>query len=393
MFGRTDIVKQNLTTKEMGKYLVLSFCFSQVSSDGDVEANFRQHINNTVDAFSEKYFKAGLLERPIVIDPDNAHSSLESLFSLVELSGQQIYLIVDECDSFVNRLLLSVDTSKPDLGLQQYEATVAERESMLRSWGNVIKAGTTRAISRAFFTGVVPPTFDDGLAGLNMVENITFDSDFAGLFGLTQEDVRQGLLKIDHLTPQQRDEYAEQMRVKYGGYRFVQEQDAAVVYNPQHVLYFLDHLDRKGVPPTRLVNPADSDCTDSVAKYIATNHKAGAAYTMQNFALGIIKPEDKDTFARDTVPVFRGEDLFRHARVNDCLVALAYFHGFLTYKSDGQGGSVLTSPNQAAKTVFAEALFEDLPHGCQEQLMAQVRSAQPNLEEIKRLLTAVVEAG
>jgi hypothetical protein len=172
----------------MGKYLVLSFCFSNVSPDGDVEANFRDHVNNAVSAFSEKYHDAGLLKRPVVIQPNNALSSLERLFDLVELSGQQIYLIVDECDSFANRLLLSVDTANPDLGLKQYERIVAGRESMLRNWGNVIKAGTTRPIARALFTGVAPQAFADGLSSLNMVKDLTFRSDFAGLFGLTGED-------------------------------------------------------------------------------------------------------------------------------------------------------------------------------------------------------------
>jgi hypothetical protein len=147
-----------------------------------VEANFRNYINKEVALFSEKYHNAGQLKRPVVIDPINALSSLERLFDLVELSHQQIYLIVDEADSFAHRLLLSVDTRASDLVLKQYEMIVADRQSMLISWGNVIKAGTTRAIARAFFTGVVPQAFSDGLAGLDNLKDLTLNSNFAGLF-------------------------------------------------------------------------------------------------------------------------------------------------------------------------------------------------------------------
>ena len=45
MFGETDIMKKNLTTEEMGKYLVLSLSFSGVSPEGDVMKNFRKNIN------------------------------------------------------------------------------------------------------------------------------------------------------------------------------------------------------------------------------------------------------------------------------------------------------------------------------------------------------------
>lgn len=212
----------NLTTKEQGKYLVLRLSFSGVSSDGDVEKNFRKNVNNSVQDFSEKYYDAGLLKRSVEIDPEDCMSTLQRLFSVVKLSRRQIYLIVDECDAFVNRLLLSIDTSKPDLGRAQYKLIVSGEESMLRSWGNTIKEGTVGAtIARAFFTGIAPVAFSDGLSSLNMVKDLTFDSDLEGLFGLTANDVSSGLRMIKHLTPDQCAQHLEQMRVQYDGYRFV----------------------------------------------------------------------------------------------------------------------------------------------------------------------------
>ena len=135
MFGETDIMRKQLTTTEMGKYLVLRLSFSDVASDEDIERTFRNCINGAVLDFSNKSVKAGLLDGPINVNPENHLYSLNRLFSKVELSGRQIYLIVDEYDSFITRLLLSVDTSKPDLGLKEYETVVSGKESMLRNWG------------------------------------------------------------------------------------------------------------------------------------------------------------------------------------------------------------------------------------------------------------------
>ena len=106
MFGETDIMRKQLTTTEMGKYLVLRLSFSGVAPDKDVERNFRNYVNDAVLDFSKKYVKAGLLDDPIDVDREDCLYSLKRLFSEVQISGRQIYLIVDECDSFVNRLLL-----------------------------------------------------------------------------------------------------------------------------------------------------------------------------------------------------------------------------------------------------------------------------------------------
>jgi hypothetical protein len=65
---------------EMGRYLVLQLDFSQVSADGDVMANFYDYINRAVLGFSDKYCKAGLLNDPIDINPEDSWSTIHGLF-------------------------------------------------------------------------------------------------------------------------------------------------------------------------------------------------------------------------------------------------------------------------------------------------------------------------
>lgn len=170
MFGETDIMKKELTTEEMGNYLVLRLNFSGLSPDGDVKVKFRDNVNSAAQNFSKKYHEAGLLKRLVEINPTNAMDTLQDLFDVVKRSCRQIYLIVEGCDAFVNRMLLRVDTKKPDLGLGQYKLDVSGKvENMLWYWGNVIKEGTVgTTIARAHFIGVAPPAFNDGLSSLNL---------------------------------------------------------------------------------------------------------------------------------------------------------------------------------------------------------------------------------
>ncbi|KAJ1400252.1 hypothetical protein B484DRAFT_471205 [Ochromonadaceae sp. CCMP2298] len=358
LFGQTEMMTTtpSATTYHMGKYLVLRLAFSRVSSDGDVQANFRTSINRAVRNFSKKYYKAKLLDDPIDVNPEDAPDSLQSLFDEVRTSRKQIYLIVDECDSFVSRLMFSVNTSRSDNGLSEYKDLVSGQDSMLRNWGNFIKEGTCGTIARSFFTGVQPVAFADGLSSLNMVLDLTFNPRFAEMFGLTSDDVRRGLHRIGHLTEQQRSDYLEQIRLQYDGYRFVRNQKEGM-YNPQYVHYFLNHLDQLGVPPESLIDNAVSTGSDNVAAFLLSKQTSISPFSLLNFLMGITAPQAMEIFELDVVPTFRSNELFEGGMMGKCLISLAYYHGFLTYKTDKEGRTFLTSPNLVAKAVYVEMLF------------------------------------
>eukprot|EP01035_Chromulina_nebulosa_P036048 gene36048-48507_t len=177
-------------TPNKSKYLVLFLSFSNVDTTGDLRENFRDHINARILDFSKRYKM--FLKEDIEISQNHIRS-MENLFSAVEMAKEKLYLIVDEYDSFANRLLLEVDTSSADLGRNQYLATVADKESMLRNFGNVLKSATRTVLRRMFFTGVAPMAFSDGLSSLNMVEDVSSSKFFESQFGFTEEEVTKGL--------------------------------------------------------------------------------------------------------------------------------------------------------------------------------------------------------
>eukprot|EP01033_Poteriospumella_lacustris_P011600 gene11600-8268_t len=141
-----------------GKYLVLALDFSQVIGD-NIPDSFTEVVNASVSKFSEKYYEGGFLKRPVTINEKNFASSISNMTSAVELSGHKLSLIVDEVDSFANRLLLQVSREK-GLDISGYNEFVVKEGSVLRDFGRVVKSASNTCIERMFFTGVMCKRLD-----------------------------------------------------------------------------------------------------------------------------------------------------------------------------------------------------------------------------------------
>ncbi len=77
--------------------------FSLVKAQGslkEIEAALHEHVNDRIVQFAENY--AAYLTRPVQIRPDNAISSLESVFIAMTATSHKIYLLIDEYDNFAN---------------------------------------------------------------------------------------------------------------------------------------------------------------------------------------------------------------------------------------------------------------------------------------------------
>ena len=100
---------------------------------------------------------------------------MRKLYSAIRKAGKEIYLIVDEYDSFANELILQIDTSTADFGSSQYFSKLLDKESILRIWGKELKQGTEGsfpAIGRMFFTGVTPIAFSYALLSFDIVKDV-----------------------------------------------------------------------------------------------------------------------------------------------------------------------------------------------------------------------------
>jgi hypothetical protein len=217
---------------------------------------------------------SGLLNANIneIINRGNHLSSLKRLFNAVKRVREKVYLIVDEYDSFANRMLMQVDTTTPYLGYAQYKANVADKESFLISLGNMLKTATeSGAIDRMFFTGVAPVAFSDGLSSLNMVEDISMDKRFEATYGFTESEIK---LALENIYPSDATDEMEMhlniMKTNFNGYRFNKNQSNGI-FNFQMVLYYLKSLQLNGTPPEELLDPNIAISSDNVASFLINN--------------------------------------------------------------------------------------------------------------------------
>lgn len=248
LFSTTAIYKQ--PTEERGLYLVLKFNFSGVDpAPGKLEASFLNHVRARALLFLRKYsnYLAKDMEffKKTIEETLSGSDILSTIIDLCTASHQKLYVIIDEYDNFANTIIST-------RGEDAYE-NLTHGEGFFRSFFNVLKVGTTdmgSPITRLFITGVSPITMDDVTSGFNIGKNVSLEPGFNQMLGFTKDDVTEmieyyrtkGLLK--HPTPY----LMEIMMEWYGEYLFSEDDDVRL-FNPDMVLYFLDHyLTRKKLP-------------------------------------------------------------------------------------------------------------------------------------------------
>jgi len=350
---------------------VFDLDFSEVSAQNDVEANFRDYINTVVRDFSLRY--ASIIGN-VDFCPEDHLASMGSMFRAVKLAGRQVYLIVDEYDSFASRMLLQVDTSAKDLGSAQYLKTVAGQESILRDWGNVIKIATQGPLARAFFTGVTPLAFADGLSSFNIVEDISSAAFTETMFGFTERDIKQALGLMFDPSSAEFAGHFDTLKTNFNGYRFNSFQQESV-FNPQMCLYYLKALYDHGMVPDPILDPNMGIPGDNVAAYLISNYRGSRPYSVLSMVLG--------SFPLKVSHSFRSASLFEESSVNDALVSLAFYHGFLTYADPaGPNAGALVAPNLVFKEIFLQTMFKGIPNQTWQRIMSALAISDPTAKKM-----------
>jgi hypothetical protein len=313
-----------------------------------------------VTAFISKYSNNLGTAVEKIIDPNDHLVTLTNLFFAVTRANEEIYLIVDEYDSFANRLLMEIDTTTSDLGYARYKESVADKESFLRTFGNVLKHGTEiGAIDRMYFTGVAPVAFCDSLSSLNMVRDISMDKKFESTFGFTESEVRLALGNVFSTNNgTEMESHFNIMKANFNGYRFNKDQSSGI-FNFQMVLYYLQLLQENGTPPEPLLDPNIAIPSDNVASYLINNYRGLDSLGALDFVL------NSEGLKSNMLVAFRSQDLFDKQKVDDSLRSLAYYHGYLTFSdpSKQQLKELLVCPNEVYKTIFVETIKAEYING------------------------------
>ena len=325
-------------TAERSRYLILSFDFSMVVSDGGPEAlrrTFFEAVKARVVrfllAYQEQVPRLGwLLDR--VDGYQDAEALLGMLMPLVEMSGHKLYVLIDEYDTFTNALLSA--------GEEDLYARVVERTGFIRSFYRTLKAGTqSGAIGRIFVTGVSPLLLDDLSSGFNIGYNVSRDHRLNTLAGLTHADVERAVDVFLAAHPElaadprlsDRGALLDVLERSYDGYRFSRSA-AERVFNTDMVLYFLRELAREGRYPDELLDPnvrSDYGRLQRLGVFTGTAGSERRALVATILSEGFIEARLLDQFGA------------RSLSLQDQFISLLYYLGLLTISPEGSDGETL----------------------------------------------------
>lgn len=362
LFG--DLAVGQNPTEEHNQYLILRWDFSKVSGQGDSEQirqNLFDHVNDQIREFVA-YYQGYLQHRP-TINPDNAISSLEQLASAVKLSGQEIYLLIDEYDNFANEVLMH------DPSDQQRYWDLLEGEGIVKSLFKVIKGNASEGkISRVFITGVSPLVLSDVTSGYNVAISISLDSHFNTLCGITQTELAQltetTLRECGH--EDQQVTVLENLQQFYNGYRFCNRLEQPLLYNPTLCFYFLRHYQRECEAPQQMLD--GNLATDAGRiRYIAQLPKG--ITTLEQ-----IMDEENPLTLTHLETHFGVEHLGKLQQDSHYMASLMYFFGILTIKDVvGLGELRLGVPNTIIHGLYIEQLLQQaLPNPSDRQVVEKI---------------------
>ncbi|GBU21180.1 hypothetical protein R80B4_01069 [Fibrobacteres bacterium R8-0-B4] len=146
-----------------------------------------------------------------------------------EKLGEKAVVIIDEYDCPLTSTLL-----EPTVHIQLRDA--------LKAFYGVLKSCDAQ-LRFIFLTGISKFSQVSVFSALNQLYDMTFDTRYADLCGLTQEELEANFApEIDGVlesTGRNREEYLDKMRRFYNGYRF--SKAPITVYNPFGILNHFDH--------------------------------------------------------------------------------------------------------------------------------------------------------
>jgi hypothetical protein len=348
-------VHQN-PTPERSRYLVLTFDFSQVATDGGPDAlrrTFFGVVKNAVWSFLLRYHRERVPELKALLDRldsfQDAESLLGALTGHLSALGQRLYVLIDEYDSFANRLLSE--------GARGAYASIVARASFVRTFYAALKAGTgAGCVSRIFITGVSPLLLDDLASGFNIASHVSQDPALSALAGFTRADVERAvdafLAARPHLASEpelgDRARLLDVLEQYYDGYRFSPGAPDRI-FNADMVLYFLREVDRYGHYPADML---DLNVRTDYQGLQRIGTMAGADQAERRSLLELILAEGGIESA--LVRQFG----FRKLSSREPFISLLYYLGMLTLAGQASGldRTRLEIPNRVIRTLQWEHL-------------------------------------
>jgi hypothetical protein len=343
LFGSLAVGRE--PTPLANRYFVLQWNFSVIDPSGGVEQiaeSLREHVSSRAKTFLKHY--EDRLSSPIEVE-GSPPAILESLLRAVEETPYKLYLLIDEYDNFINEVMAR--------DVQTYRDLVHADGPFKLLFKSVKNATEGQGLERIFITGVSPVALNDLTSGFNIAKDVSLEPELASLCGFQENEIRDLLARISEereLAAEDIESAVETMRTWYNGYRFIDAVavEAALVYNPTNVLYFLDHLHRRKTPPQRL---HDENLRTDRSKLAFLAQSAAGAGVIEELTEGggeITIPRLEASFSLDSLLSRLGTD-------RGAIASFLYYMGLLTLT---EVPGRLRVPNLVVKKLLLDRLLE-----------------------------------
>lgn len=376
-------------TPERNKYLVLSFDFSKVSTDGGLDTlrqTFARSVQAAISSFLIRYRDTvpdlwRFAEK--LINYSEPASAISQLLAIASGLDQKIYVFIDEYDNFANRLLSG--------GHQDLYESIVGATGFVRTFYASLKAGTTTgALAHMLITGVSPILLDDLSSGFNIIRHVSQRRKLNALAGFTRTEVEYAIDSYLAGKPSlrrdprlfDREGLLQVLEQYYDGYRFSLDADERV-FNSDLVLYFLSEMVESGRFPAQML---DMNVRTDYARLQRIATLAGAAGKETRTLLETILSEGG--VESDLVEQFGASTMYTRAP----LISLFYYMGMLTFGTQKLDSPLpfLVVPNRVIRELQWEYIALALKD--QEQIwlddadLSQALKAMANRGDIEPLL-------
>lgn len=330
IFENTYIIEN--PTRLKSSFHIMRFDFSAVDVT-DYLNSFRVHLLNVINKFLIKY------NLNIEFISKNPLDRLGQLFMFCTYERIRIYILIDEYDNFVNKLLVD------DIG--EYKNLVTTKEAFYKQFFTMLKVGTSGTdapIKKMFFTGVSPLALFDVTSSSNIGANISMDENFNDVVGVTKDEV-ENLLNYYGF-----DDIKEKIISKfdewYDGYRFSEYIEYSI-YNTDMILYYLKSLIYKNREPRNLIDINVRTDYSKLKYLVYTDKKLNGNFNLLNKLIQnekVVISEIKDDFS--------AFEMLEIDNFSSFLFAL----GFVTIEKY-RAAIKIKIPNQTIKKIVADFIY------------------------------------
>jgi len=319
-------------TEEKSKYHILKFDFSAVDIT-DYQNSFKNHIEIILDSFIKKYSIS------LELDKNNPIDNLAYLLNYCKFNNLLVYILIDEYDNFVNKLLVS--------DMNSYENIVTDKEAFYKEFFTMLKVGTSgndSAIRKMFFTGVSPLALFDVTSGSNIGANVSSSYNLNALVGVTKDELKE-MISYYGLDEQQ-EKIINRCDEWYNSYRFNEDVEETI-YNSDMILYYLKSIIYKKQEPKELIDVNVRTDYSKLKYLVYTNKRLNGNFDLLN---QLIQNEKVTiTHIKDNFSAF---EMLETENFQSFLFAL----GFVTI-TPYRAGLNISIPNQTIQKIVADFIY------------------------------------